>query len=222
MFDNMYSRCRSAAVIAGAVLILLGMTALAFFATRMGGKTESAPSSRRKTYRQTIAEGVKINRHGLYGIDLVSCDSCSLKKRKHGIFTIGALNVLVIDNLTVVLPRAGGSEADSPGGTGEDSDAMSLARRMGVSDGFLATRGIAPKFSGLRINGLSVSRLSEDGKPEPAFLAKSAEAVLGGLKLTGCVVHEGSNPPHPVSGAMLNRKGGKLSLVWNGGSMDLN
>lgn len=90
------------------------------------------------------------------------------------------------------------------------------------SDRFLAVRGVAPKFSGLRINGLSVSRLTDEDKPEVAFTAKSAEAVRGGLKLSGCVVHEEGRPPVPVSGAMLARCDRKLCLIWNGGKIDLN
>lgn len=188
-------------------------------ARRLDVKPSDLPRGQ-KTYSRTLVEGLSVSRQGLYGVDIVTCKSCRLQKRKQGIFTLGAMNVLVVDDLAVVLPRDGDFESDAP--DEGDADAKTFARRIGVSDRFLAVRGVVPKFSGLKINGLSVSRLTDEDKPEVAFTAESAEAVRGGLKLSGCVVHAADRTPFPVSGAMLARCDNKLCLTWNGGQMNLN
>ena len=199
---------------------VLGAGLLSIVAVRrLHVESDVAPRGQ-KAYSSTLVEGLSVRRHGLYGVDLVSCRSCRLQKRKMGVFTIGAMNVLVVDELSVVLPRGG--EPDGSAAAEDSADARSFARRMGLSDSFLAVRGVAPKFSGLRINGLSVSRLTDEDKPEVAFTAKSAEAVRGGLKLSGCVVHEAGRSPVPVSGAMLARRDRRLCLSWDGGQMNLN
>jgi hypothetical protein len=97
-----------------------------------------------------------------------------------------------------------------------------MARRMGVSDSFLSARGMPISFSGLKINGLSVGRLAAENKPEPAFAAKSAKAVRGGLELSGCVVYDAPDESRHVSNATLAYIDRKLRLTWDGGEMDLN
>ena len=201
-----------------AFVLVAGLLSIAA-SRRLDVKPSALPRGQ-KTYSRTLVEDLSVSRHGLYGVDLVRCKSCRLQKRKQGIFTLGAMNVLVIDDLSVVLPREGDSE--SAVSDEEDADVRTFARQIGVSDRFLAVRGVAPKFSGLKINGLSVSRLTDEDKPEVAFTAKFAEAARGGLKLSGCVVHSAGRPPIPVSGAMLARCDRKLCLTWNGGQMNLN
>lgn len=208
------------ATLGAACALLFAAGLLSIVAVRRLDVRAAALPRGQKTYSRTLVEGLSVSRHGLYGVDLVKCRSCRLQKRKQGIVTLGAMNVLVIDDLSVVLPRDGDFESVAP--DEGDADARTFARRIGVSDRFLAVRGVAPRFSGLRINGLSVSRLTDEDKPEVAFTAKSAEAVRGGLRLSGCVVHEADRPPVPVSGAMLARCDRKLCLTWNGGQMDLN
>lgn len=214
----MSSSVKTFAVLGAACAFVLAAGLLSIAAARRLDVKPSALPRGQKTYSRTLVEGLSVSRHGLYGVDLVTCKSCRLQKRKQGIFTLGAMNVLVIDDLAVVLPRDEAPES----AVSEEGDARTFARRIGVSDRFLAVRGIAPKFSGLKINGLSVSRFTVDDKPEVAFTAKSAEAVRGGLKLSGCVVHSADSPPVPVSNAMLARCDNKLCLTWNGGKIDLN
>lgn len=199
---------------------MLAVGVLSIVAARRLDVKPLAQPRGQKTYSRTLVEDLSVSRHGLYGVDLVKCKSCRLQKRKQGIFTLGAMNVLVIDDLSVVLPRD--SDSESAVSDEKDADVKAFARRIGVSDRFLAVRGVAPRFSGLKINGLSVSRLTDEDKPEVAFTAKSAEAVRGGLKLAGCAVHAAGRTPVPVSGAMLASCGRKLCLTWNGGQMNLN
>ena len=207
-------------MLGAASAFVLGIMLLSFFVEQRLDAREDSRSPVKKEYGRTLAEGLRVGRHGLYGVDLVKCKSCRLQKRKHGLFTLGAMNVLVIDDLSVVLPRDEGAAPAAP--DEGDNDARALVRRIGVSDGFLSGRGIVPKFSGLKINGLSVSRLTDENKPVIAFTARSAEAVRGGLRLSGCIVHGDAQTSRPVSGAMLARSDRKLCLTWNGGQMILN
>ena len=176
--------------------------------------------ARAKTYRRTVAENLRVTRHGIRGVDFIRCGKCRMEKRRQGIFTLGGMNVLVLEDLSVVLPReeSDGEQSDR-GGDG----VRSIVQRMGVTDGFLKERGLPMKFSGLKISNLSVSRLSKENHPEMAFSARSAEAVRGGLKLSECMVHEsGCSAPISVSDARLVRADRKLRLSWRGGAMDLN
>ncbi len=213
------SAIRNSGVYVAAIAFFAIVSLLAYFATQAVDMTDAGKKQRDKTYTRTLAEGVKIGRHGLYGVDLVTCGSCRVQKRKRGIFTLGAMNVLVLDDLKVVLPP---DTEDSAQRSEEGGPAKDIVRRMGISDGFLKDRGLPMKFSGLKINELSVSRLKTDNTPEKAFTAKSAEAVRGGLKLSGCVVYGSDGSHQPVSGAVVARTDRKLRLKWNGGSMDLN
>ena len=89
-----------AATIAGALAFVMSAGALAFFAARYVNFDEVFKSKpRQKHYRETLVEGLAVNRHGLYGVDLVRCRSCHIEKRKKGIFTLGGFNVLVIDDI---------------------------------------------------------------------------------------------------------------------------
>ena len=210
-----------AATIAGALAFVMSAGALAFFAARyVNFDEDSERKPRQKHYRETLVEGLAVNRHGLYGVDLVRCRSCRVEKRKKGIFTLGGFNVLVIDDLDIILPPEEGCERPATEGDGDSP--RSMARRMGVSDSFLSARGMPISFSGLKINGLSVGRLTAENKPEPAFAAKSAKAVRGGLKLSGCIVYGAHDESWHVSNATLAYVDRKLRLTWDGGEMDLN
>ncbi len=203
------------------VVFLAGVAAISLLAVRHLDVLDTQPEERRqKVLRRTIAKDINVGGHGLYGVDLVRCRSCRIEKRKQGLFTLGGLNVLVLEGLSVVLPPA--STAQKDGELDQPSSMSQLARDLGVSDGFLSARGVAPKFSGLKVLGLSVSRLVDGNKSEKAFSAQTAEAVRGGLKLKDCVIYAEGESPRPVAGAMLARAGGKLCLSWDGGRMDLN
>lgn len=200
----------------GLALLVLGASLLL---RRCDFGKDFAGTRRAKVYSRTLAEGMHVSRHGYYGIDFLRCGSCRLEKRKRGPLTFGGLNVLEIDDLHVVLPTKGevSNEADAPD---DRSGPRAMARRLGVSDGFLASRGIPLKFSGLHIRTLSVNRLSDDGKStDRVFVAQSAEAVIGGLSLSGCTVFNASGDGEYVGDAMLSKSGGDLCIAWDGGEM---
>lgn len=180
-----------------------------------GGLTRIKPQ---KVYRQTLAEDMRISRHGLYGVDLVRCAACRIEKQKKGMLTFGGFNVLVMENLSIVIPpfeerRDDASEADET--------PREIAQRLGVSSEFLTMRGLPLKFSGLKIFGLEVSRFADGGKIERVFNARRAEAVRGGLSMRGCTIVRSHGREEAVGKAMLTKKGNKLYLAWSGGEMEL-
>ena len=58
----------------------------------------------KKEYRKVLAEDLRVTRHGVPGVDLLRCGICRLEKRKKGPLTLGGMNVLVMEDLSVVLP----------------------------------------------------------------------------------------------------------------------
>ena len=206
------------------VLLAAGASALAMYAALRwtdGGPSGSA--ARAKVFKRTLVEGLRVSRHGVYGVDFVKCGACRLEKRKRGPFTLGGMNVLVLEDLEVVLPKdetADGGGTSAGGGGGAEGDSRAVVRRLGISDGFLAKQGLPYKFSGVRVSNLAVGRLTESNTVERAFSARAGEAKRGGLALSGCVVFSGGAEAH-VGHATLVMSSGRLRLVWQGGEMDL-
>ena len=209
--------------VAGGIVVVLLMGGGSWLALNvLDAKPQDGSGERRtKIYRRTLVENLRVTRHGVRGVDFIRCGACRMEKRKNGFLTFGGLNVLVMEDLSVVLPGAkDGEERDSPS---EGEGVRGIVRRMGVSDGFLRDRGLPVRFSGLRIRNLSVGRLSGTNMVERSFAAQSAEAVRGGLRLSGCMVYgRQDGEPVPVRGAMLALADRRLHLSWDGGEMDLN
>lgn len=176
-----------------------------------------------KRFSRVLVEGLQISKHGYYGIDFVKCGSCRLEKRRKGFLTFGGLNVLVIDDLQVVLPpKTKDDEVAQADARQGGSEPQTIARSLGVSEGFLSSQGIPCKFSGLYIKALSVNRLSDDGQcVEKVFSAESADAVRKGLSLSGCTIFANRDSGEFVGDAMLTKSGGNLRLAWHGGEMRL-
>lgn len=178
---------------------------------------------RRKVYKRTFVEGLRVSRHGCFGIDFVECGSCRVEKMRKGPFTLGGVNVLTIDDLKVVLPPRGDEwKSDAANCGGKQSAAHDVARRLGVSDNFLKSNGIPLRFSGLRIKSLTVDRLQDyNGSPEKVFSADSGEAVRDGLSLSGCTVFTSNQGGKFVGKAKLSNSGGVLRLSWRGGAIEI-
>ena len=184
------------------------------------------PQRQKKELRKVLAEDLRVTRHGVPGVDLLRCGTCRLEKRKKGPLTLGGMNVLVMEDLSVVLPPEDSPDAAGERGTAVSdssrwSDARSIVRRFGVTDGFLANRGLPVRFSGLKISNLSVSRLVEGNSTQLLFKASSGEGVRGGLSLNGCVVYRSSEDGMPVGKALLTQSGRRLFLRWCDGEMEL-
>lgn len=184
--------------------------------------TPKSRTARNKVFRRTLAENVRVTRQGFRGIDFVSCGVCRLEKRKKGFLTLGGMNVLVLEDLSVVIPPEAvgdGGKSDIADGNGDTVDIM---RRLGVSDGFLANRGMPVRFSGVRVSHLAVDRMTDGEVREAVFRATSANAVKGGLALSGCEVAMPSGEMSRVGKAMLAKRGHRLCLSWAGGERYLN
>lgn len=185
-------------------------------------KPVKSSAGKTKEYQRTLAEGVSVSQHGLYGVDILQCGSCRIEKMRMGPFTFGGLNVLVVDNLNVVIPPKEESRTSAAqDGDRDRSSARDIARRLGVSDGLLQSRGLPLKFSGLRITKLAVDALLADRKSvEKIFNADSAEAVGCGLALSGCTVFYAGRGEEFIGKAMLSKSGDGLCLSWNGGQLN--
>lgn len=171
-----------------------------------------------KRYVRPVADGLRMSRHGIYGRDLVSCDSCRIEKRRHGPFSFGGSNLLVVENLAVTLLPNGESfpvedVAQCPSG---------IAQRIGISKDLLQAHNVPLKFSGVKIRKLGVGRLSPDGKTVTnIFTAKEAETSWRGLELRSCVVMSPDGEAENVGKATLVMKDNDMRLLWGGREMKL-
>jgi hypothetical protein len=141
-----------------------------------------------------------------------------MEKRKRGPFALGGFNTLVLDNLKVVLPvvlRQNVVDENSKG-----VDAAAVLRDIGVSHDYLRSNGIRRKFSGLRINGLELSRLDETTNVVCLFTARSGDFKRVGLELKDLKIN-GTNGVESVSNAILKKSHGELKLVWSSGEIKL-
>ena len=189
------------------------------------------PPPKAKVFHRTLIEGLRVTRHGVMGIDLIRCGACRMEKRKKGVLTFGGMNTLVLEGLDIVLPPEegggpGGGQVDNQsGGGGNGQDARAVVRRLGISDDFLAKRGVPFKFSSVRIAGLSVGRMVGTNRVERIFSARSGESRRDGLSLSGCRLYpsgdEAENGGRELGAARLVLDGRALRLVWDGGAIDV-
>ncbi len=224
-------RHRSWLIAVGALALvgLLGAaTWLAVSWPDAAGVTE--PPKKAKVFHRTLIEDLRVSRHGVMGVDLIRCGVCRLEKRKKGVLTFGGMNTLVLEGLEVVLPPeeggesvGGGPDANRPGGDGQD--ARAVVRRLGISDDFLAKRGVPFKFSAVRIAGLSVGRLAGSNRVERIFSARSGVSRRDGLALSECRLcqtgADGGEGERELGAARLVLDGRALRLVWDGGAIDV-
>lgn len=166
-----------------------------------------------KRYSQVLTEGAVLNRHGVYGVDFVRCRRCSVEKMRQGPLTFGGLNVLVLEGLEVVLPPStnDGEAVESPVTPRE------IAGRLGLDDGFLKSQGASLKFSGLRVEDLTVSFMRGTNVVR-AFSAARGEAKQDGLHLKNCdIMYKNADW---VPRAVLKVKP-SLRLEWAGNAWNL-
>lgn len=175
-----------------------------------------------KVFQRTLAEDLKVGRYGLHGIDLIKCGICRLEKRRNGVLTFGGFNILVLEDLSVVLPPVDDAGEERKCTVGDADVSREVVKRMGVSPEFLRRRGLGARFSGLRISRMTVGCVSDGGKKmELLFTAHSAESDSKGLTLSGCEIFDASGSCQKVGKAVLTLSGGSLNLRWSGGELDL-
>lgn len=172
-----------------------------------------------KRFKQVLAEDISVQRHGIYGVDLVKCGACRIEKRKFGMTSFGGFNVLVVDDLDVILPPKEVRVDDLKPESAQDvrTAAKEILDRMGLSRQMLRIGDGDLKFSGLRINNLSLSTLTAQTNVCPRLVAACGEAKKDGLHLKGCrVINDGQTN---YVGRALLKVSPELKLVWTSGEI---
>ena len=180
-------------LILGAMLLLL----VGLLSDRIGSALNRHPANfardtsndRKKTYTVELASGLDYRLGAYPETRLLHFDECRIEKRKHGGFSFGAFNVLVIDQLEITLPPLAKRLFD---GRPEGVGFAGIASRKQVEKTFQRLLTQYPRFSSVRVNGLSVGRvdpLSGNGKGgiEKILTARTAETgTRGVLNLSSC------------------------------------
>jgi hypothetical protein len=201
-----------------AIVLFFLLLGVSIYVTSLPPSKEVLLVERVVPIRNEIAEGLKVGRAGIYGIDLISCGRIGMEKRKRGPFALGGFNTLVLDNLKVVLPvvlRQNAVDENSKG-----VDAAAVLRDIGVSHDYLRSNGIRRKFSGLRINGLELSRLDDATNVVCLFTARSGDFKRVGLELKDLKIN-GMNGVESVSTAILKKSHGGMKLICSSGEIKL-
>lgn len=203
-------------------VVFVTLLVLGLVRVELGVADHSAGEGRRTKFDRPIGEGLVVTRAGYYGVRFVECDAIKIAKRKLGVLTIGALNVLQIKNLKVVLPENLRRGDCAPGNTSRPERAVSqeLVRIFGIDKSILDGRFPGTKFSGVEIDGLQVFEL--DAATNVVFRFSAQDGKLGrrGLELEGCLVNDGGTTQN-VGKAVLEVKP-ELRLRWPDGEMTFN
>lgn len=172
-----------------------------------------------KVFTREVARDVSVRLRSTPGAETLRCGECRVEKRRMGAFSIGGLNTLRLRDLAVVLPPADAVRDRASDDDGRHSGARALLGDLGVSDGFLTGQGVRERFSGLTIEGLSVS-VYTNGAAQPVFAASRAELKASGLALKDCRLVEGG-ATNRLAKARLVRHHHGLVLKWQGGARRL-
>ena len=167
--------------------------------------TSSGPQKR---YSTEIADGAPPRDFKHFAIDLLSFKTCRLEKLRRGPVTLGAFNVLVLEEVVVHLV---------PPAVGPPQDGAQQAEAIGpLIEQFKTLQGLTGKaFSSVRIKGLVVNRWA-GGTAERLFTAATAEGGIGAgrqMRLDGCVIFEPGGTAKPVGAARLELQP-DLALVY--------
>ena len=203
-----------------AILLLVLAVCAAISACLLSPSETAVDEPRVKRFNRVIAEDVRIRQHGIYGIDLITCRTCRLEKRKLGMMTLGGLNTLVLEDLNIVLPPCDRREEDSSEGAGDGrATAREIVNRLGLSDRIVQMGGARLRFSGLKIKNLSLAMLSAETNICPSFVASWGEAQKDGLHLMGCKLTKDGRT-NDIGRAVLKFKP-DLCLIWPSGALHL-
>ena len=168
------------------------------------------------------------------GVDSVSFESCRVEKMRMGFFALGGFNVLCIKGLVLNLPLEEGMSEEERGKSeegrekreegrakGEEGREKRVAPFAGLLPKSLMERTglIAKRFSGIRVDGLSVNRVVNRALV-PVFTAKTMRNRGKSLELKNCRVFADDGSTNIVAKAMLRLRPDP-ALVWDGGERRL-
>ena len=154
------------------------------------------------------------------GVDSVSFESCRVEKMRMGFFALGGFNVLCFKGLVLNLPLEEGMSEEGRG-EGEERRGVREAPFAGLLPKSMLERTglLAKRFSGIRVDGLSVNRVANKSLV-PVFAATTMKNRGKSLELTNCRVFADDGSTNLVAKAMLRLKP-VPALVWNGGERRL-
>ena len=173
-----------------------------------------------------VAEGFRLW-NPKAGVDSVSFESCRVEKMRMGFFALGGFNVLCIKGLVLNLPLEEGMSEEERAKSEEERAKSEEEREKRVAPfaGLLPksmmerTGLIAKKFSGIKVDGLSVNRVA-NRSVVPVFAAERMKNRGKSLELTNCRVFGDDGSTNLVARAELRLKP-VPALVWNGGERRL-
>ena len=169
---------------------------------------------------RTVAEGLRLW-NPKTGVDSVRFDSCRVEKMRMGFFALGAFNVLCIKGLVLNLPLDAEEEEvkrDEERVKSESAGKEALAELLPKS--LMKRMGLyAKKFSGIRVDGLSVNRVV-NRSVVPVFAAERMKNRGKTLELMNCRVFGDDGSTNLVGKAELRLKPVPV-LAWNGGERRL-
>ena len=149
------------------------------------------------------------------GVDSVRFESCRVEKMRMGFFALGGFNVLCIKGLVLNLPLdAEDSEVKSEG-AGKEAVAGLLPKSMMERTGLISKR-----FSGIKVDGLKVNRVTGRSEVAPVFDAERMKNRGKTLELTNCRVFADDGSTNFAAKATLRLKPVPV-LVWDGGELRL-
>lgn len=174
----------------------------------------AASPVKKKEYSKLIAEGVRYRDFANVGVDRFAFKNCHVEKRRKGALTLGAFNILVVDELVLNMPSAVQTSKASQGSL------LNNIKESGFAETFLHSQGYAPgRFSGLRINGLSVNCICSNSIRR-IFSAERAESDMQtkGLKLRACTVFSADGNERHVTSAQWVLAPGPTLIYHDGGT----
>lgn len=202
---TIYSAAGFVAILAMAIIVL-------FVDATVADKKESANKQVLRSFRSEVGRDLVINEHGVYDVDFVKVGNCSIEKRKLGPLSLGGLNILVLKDVSIVIPN------DNEKIDKQENEQDAVIDHLGVPIDYLKRSVGELKFSGLKIERLEISALNASSDVIPRMTAERAVAKKDGLELEGCVI---LNPDVGFIGKAYLKAKPTLSLVWNGKIMNL-
>ena len=199
------------------ILVILGFVGLCHFAVNHKSAEKEKLAS--PPLERTVAEGFRLW-NPKAGVDSVSFESCRVEKMRMGFFALGGFNVLCIRGLVLNLPlEEGMSEEERAKGEEEREKRVEPFAGLLPKSMMERTGLIAKKFSGIRVDGLSVNRVANKSLV-PVFAATTMKNRGKSLVLTNCRVFGDDGSTNLVGKAELRLKP-VPALVWNGGERRL-
>ena len=209
--------------------VVLGIAGLCVYSVNHQVKEEMKPLPP-PPLDHTVAEGLRLW-NPKTGVDSIRFDSCRVEKMRMGFFALGGFNVLCIKGLVLNLPLdAEDSEGKREVGRGK-REGSSFAKATEDKPGKEALAGLLPKslmermglyakrFSGIRVDGLSVNRVA-NRSVMPVFAAARMKNRGKTLELNNCRVFGDDGSTNLVGRAELRLKPVPV-LAWNGGERRL-